>query len=270
MLTLLIGILLGVAAAVAMVRGRARLGPGVERLLLGSAPPQMQAPLSAQVVETMKADAPAFLDAIREDPAVPVEDQPAELPKASVEEIRHAKDPEAAKAAARRWIKNPDVADAMAVLLQWEPKMHFTEDKYHRSLKTHLLKQGYQGRLTEKPSLVWKLDEEESRKATPDFILGDPGAPTKRNVLLELKADLISSSETDRALGQMLRYLLAWKSGGAAILLVGGLTTPLIRGLVRVNVDNWRQKMRCPVMVHFLRYDTATEAMADIPVSEAE
>ncbi|HEY3355242.1 MAG TPA: hypothetical protein VGQ83_18460 [Polyangia bacterium] len=137
-----------------------------------------------------------------------------------VDEIRGATDIEAARTIIRPHVHNEDVAEALLRLIRWKPEYyHLTEDKYQDGLRKFLSKSGYEGRIVEKPPLTWraegpKAQEGQDRLARPDFVLGDPRGPDKRRVLVELKGDLCSSADVDRALGQMLRYLLAWKEHG--------------------------------------------------------
>lgn len=265
MFAFVFGVVFGILTAVALARGRVRLGrmrSTVERLLLTD---QSAAPaLPQDIVSGLKHDAPDLLRVIQQAPAVKVEDQPAELPQAAVEEIRQAKSLNAARAITRRWITNEDVADAMTAAIHWKPKhYHLTEKKYQTSLKDHLLDGGWyrDGHVVEHLRLDWYAEaQDQSRVALPDFALGDPQGPKKRKVLLELKADLDTSEKADRALGQMLRYLFAWKKCGPAILVVGGESPSEIRALVRLQIANWREQMRLPVTVYFKRYDTAIEA----------
>lgn len=81
-------------------------------------------------------------------------------------------------------------------------------------------------------------------------------------MLIEVKADLGTTSASDRSLGQMLRYLLAWKARGPAILVICGECDPLMSLIVRQYVDSWRTARQLPVTVWFAR-DEAVTAVDD-------
>ena len=268
----LLGVVLGVAGAFVAVHYRAQLGiaSAVERLLLAERrDTDTSDVLQNEPLDQLGIEARELQDIIQTPSAVPVEDQPAELPQQSIDEIESANSPKAAFEAAKKYIRNEDVARVYAAAVRWRPQYyHLTERKYQDSLKDHLLTSYKEQHVVSQYKLDWSIDGEKG-KAKPDFVLGNPGGPDTSKVLVELKPDLLSSSTMDRALGQMLRYLLAWKKKGPAILIVAGYTTPAIRGLVRYYVKEWRGSMGLPVTVFFKRYDNAADVREAITAMAA-
>ncbi len=272
MFEFLIGLALGVSIIVAMARSRARLNPAIERLLLGDAGNPATSQLPPEVASDIARESPELLHAIQESPAVAVEDQPAEVKQHEMEQIRQAKDPETAAMIARGLIRNPDVAEVFATIAKWRPNSHYGEDAYRNSFRRHINKHVYRGRMEEKRplELMILVGQKESRKTVPDFTLGDPDGPKKRRVLVELKANLFSSSDVDRALGQMLRYLFAWKQCGPAVLLIGGYVDHDLASLIRYYIGLWRKQMRLPVTVYFVRGREETRLDSETSMPDEE
>lgn len=191
-------------------------------------------------------------------PAVAVEEVPEEVTKPAQEAIESASSEAEAVEAAKRFIRDPSVAKAVAVLVRWRTRKNNSEQAYQNSFRTFASRNGYGGAVAEKPRIPWGGGGG-SRVAVPDLVLDD-------RVLVELKADLEGSGETDRAMGQMLRYLLAWKSRGPAVLAVCGRVSPELRFLVRIYVDTWRKQLNLPVTVFFKQDEQALEGEAvDMP-----
>jgi hypothetical protein len=255
----LLGIALGIIINWASKNVRRRLGIGsADERQLGTGEHEQGIPYAA-LSDLRQAD-PALYQAVQQAPAVPLADQPAELKPQTIQEVRNAASIDAARTALRNQVHNEDVAEIMIHLIRWAPAFrHLTEEKYQRSLRNHLQKSGLDGRFAEKKPIAWSFQtaEDPARVGYPDFIVGDPNGPDRRKVLVEIKADLYSTADADRALGQMLRYLFAWKKCGPAILVVAGDAPPEIRFLVRLYVDTWRERLQMPVTVYFKRDDVA-------------
>jgi hypothetical protein len=67
----------------------------------------------------------------------------------------------------------------------------------------------------------------------------------------------------------MLRYLLAWKRRGPAVLVVCGDCSEELRFLIRTYVVGWRRQIQLPVTVYFKRDSTApTDDEFMMPVSK--
>lgn len=280
MFTFVVGLVAGLAVGVVIARV-ARGNPTIARLFgdgsnrVGEVAQASREKLSPEIVDTLKRDAADLYREIQEPPAVPVENQPAELPRAAIEEIEQAPTREAALKIASRWIVNEDVAKTITAAILWKPVYHhLTEEKYQQSLLSYLVKdEWYDGsEIEEKPSLYWgEKKNAKDRLARPDFVLGNPRWPAKRKVLVELKADMLASSDSDRALGQMLRYLHAWKKGGPSVLIIGGYVSPAFRYLIQRHIDLWRDQLRLPVTVYFKRDSNGAdiEKLASMPIEKS-
>lgn len=204
-------------------------------------------------IEDIKED-PELVEVIESQPAVSVESVPEEVSKAVQDEIQSAPTVAAAVEIASKFIRDPDVAKIVVEVTRWRPRRCNSETQYQNSFLRHLRKIGYlEGEIAEKQRITWGGDHGARRTAIPDLILG-------KRVLVELKADLTASGETDRAMGQMLRYLLAWKGKGPSILVVCGDISPEIRFLVRMYTTTWRKTVNLPVTVLFRRFPAGTEA----------
>ena len=243
----------------------------IVRLLLGDDCARA-AKFSPEILEEIRRDSPEIAEVIELEPAVPVESQPAEFKEEQADEIMTAKTDEEARDKARKFIKNPDVADAVVVLSRWTPKNCDYEEDYQSSFNWYARRNGYSGqRISEQERLPLIINEQDPlRVAIPDFILGDSSGPDSKKVLVELKADLTTSTASDRALGQMLRYLLAWKKR-PALLVVCGDTPPDIRELIRINVESWRERLKMPVSVFWKSDDEAdVEKLSLMPAKTEE
>jgi hypothetical protein len=251
MATFIIGLVVGLALGVAISTRSAW-----RRLLFGGGGGWFGDTLARDLIRSQQEDAPEHADVVRAAPAIRPSSQPSEVPKDVSDAARTAPTMAAAQATLRERIPNADVADALALLIRWTPRRHGSEDRYQNSFRAYAPKNGYAGRIEERRQVTWGMEgRDPTRVAYPDFVLGDIGGPDKRKVLVELKANLSSSSEVDRAMGQMLRYLLAWKAHGPAILAVCGETPPEMRFLVRLYINMWREVVRLPVTVYFKRDD---------------
>jgi hypothetical protein len=224
------------------------------------------------LVELERED-PQAAQALRKPPAVPVENVPPSLTSQQQEELRNCPTPESRKERAHRFIKDPDAADVIAVLAGWRPTrrragVELTEREYEEKLIRFLQRRehGFNGAIERRPPAQWGRDDvvdAETRKAIPDLAIRD-------RVLVELKGELKRSGDADRAMGQMLRYLLAWRLRGPAILVICGEVDPSIKFLVRRYIDSWRQTLRLAVTVFFVREDMAADASVEYSEGELE
>lgn len=204
---------------------------------------------------------PAVREVLSEPPAVSLEEVPPELTVEDIEEIGAGKTPEERTNIAGRFTKDPVMAEAYACLSTWRARPRYRDEMgYQGSLRHHFRKTGLLPRVREKERISWTGDHAGAteRAAVPDFVLNPgPGrrrpSPKYEGVLIEIKGDLSNSSEVDRALGQMLRYLLAWRSKGAALLVVCGEVSPEFRWLIRHYVGTWRSTLQLPICVHFMQ-----------------
>ncbi|MCE9575775.1 MAG: hypothetical protein K8W52_21675 [Deltaproteobacteria bacterium] len=258
--TFIIGVLVGALLAFAAVRARAQLG-GIGGLLerhVLATPSSPGDGLPADVVSDLRRQTPEFAQLMDAAPAVPVNSVPATLSAASQNALEQASSTDEAERIAARFIPNPQLCKVVAQLARWRTRRGNTESQFQNSFRTQLRRNGFIDTLSEKVRIPWQGAGVE-RIAVPDFVIGD-------YVLVELKAALTSSAEVDRALGQMLRYLLAWKRKGPAVLAVCGDVPPEIRWLVLTYVDTWRQHLHLPVMVFFKQGDQGAVAdAADMP-----
>ena len=238
----------GIGALVVLLRSGSTWARGLREKVLGQ---QVVSELPNGIVDDVRKTDPGLAQAIETPPAVPVDTVPDELPRDRQEAIERAQTHEEAETEARRFIRNPDVARAIATLVRWKPRPNRSESQYQNSFRLFASKNGYGGVILEQERIPWGGGGG-SRIAVPDFILDN-------RLLLEFKADLEASGDTDRAMGQMLRYLLAWKSRGPAILAVCGKISPELRFLVRVYVQTWRKQLNLPVTVFFKRDDEALQ-----------
>lgn len=236
---ILIGLLCGFGLRSILFRPRSPLAP--------------EAPRPPIDIDDIKTADPGLAKVIESQPAVPVESVPEEVPKTVQDEIQSAPTPTAAIEVASRFIHDSDVAKVVVAVTRWRPRRSSSEIQYQNSFLRHARKIGYpEEGIVEKPRLTWGGDHGGRRTAIPDLILGN-------RVLVELKADLTASGETDRAMGQMLRYLLAWKGQGPSILVVCGDVSPEIRFLVRMYINTWRRTVNLPVTVLFRKFPAGVE-----------
>lgn len=135
------------------------------------------------------------------------------------------------------------------LLPKWRPKRHQDEYGFHRSFDRFLLENGYSEDQVElEPRVSWTAGDEgapRTRHAQPDFVV-------RGRVLIEIKRNLTGSSESDRSLGQMLRYLVAWRSRGPALLLVCNEYDDNLRRLIGRHVKSWKAQ-GVPILAYFVR-----------------
>ena len=244
MVNVFVGFIIGIVAAYAGLKYQDRLPLPIRRRLarLVVAQDCDDNALPSAALEDI-ADDPDLAKVINAEPEVPLSSVPETLTASEQERIADAPDGEAALMVARRYIPDEGLAEAVTCLVRWRTRRGNDELQYQNSFRAHARRNGYADRLEEKRRIPWGGGGG-NRTAIPDFILDG-------RVLVELKADLFASGDTDRALGQMLRYLLAWKDKGPAVLAVCGEAPPEIRFLVRVHVRTWRKQLNLPIIVFF-------------------
>lgn len=252
-LGVVVGLAGGLLAVVSVLRSRrAALSRLRDTVLSIMGVPAAEVSLAKDIVQDVRENDPGLASVIEAAPAVPVASVPEEVPLTDQDAIRLAATDEAALNVAKRFIRDPGVAKAFTTLVRWKTRAGNDEDTFQRSFRNHANRSGYSGALAEKQRIPWGGGGG-SRVAIPDFLLDD-------RVLVEIKAGLEASGETDRAMGQMLRYLLAWKGKGPAILAVCGRITPELRFLVRLYVRTWRRQLNLPVTVYFKFDDDASRS----------
>lgn len=249
----LAGALMGVAAGPSVLvflknHVPSAVGPLLEKLSRSGGSPSLA---GSNALEELRRVAPDVARDLESPPAVSPESLPPEVTPSVAQEIAAAPTPESSVQVAQRYFRDADVAELVALLSRWKPRrrqrgVDLTEAEYEESLASYLDRNGYGQLIDFKPRVYWPPHGENAaaRHAVPDMTF-------KRRVLVELKADMVRSEQADRAMGQMLRYLLAWRKEGAAILTVCGEVPPEIRYLVRHYVEFSRTKMGCAVTVFF-------------------
>jgi hypothetical protein len=242
---LILSLLTGFACAVFAAR------LGLLDRVLSRPPSQTDIGVPERALEELRGLAPDLFEEIRQPPAVDVDDVPEELEPEVVESVRGATEEEAA-AIIRKRVRDRDTADVLTVLARWNARYADSEGTYEARFVRRLREKGFAAEIEEKPRVTWpkKGTGLDGRQAIPDLAI-------RGRVLVELKANLRSSAEADRALGQMLRYLLAWKQTGTAVLVVCGDVAPEMHFLVRHYIHVWRTTLRLPVTVYFLRGENA-------------
>jgi hypothetical protein len=144
----------------------------------------------------------------------------------------------------------------LRALRDWIPRSPTYGDEmgFANSMRVHLRKSNIREHDYEMdPDLRWDLNTGAPKTLRPDFVFW-------KRLLVEVKGDMFRSSDSDRSLGQLFRYLLAWKSKGPAMLIVCGECDPLLRMLIRQYVAVWRDKpFELPVTVFFAKHETDSE-----------
>jgi len=148
-------------------------------------------------------------------------------------------------------VAHPDLRQVLQALWGWKPRSREGDERgYVNSMLVHARKNGVPTNEVERdPRIQWPGSK---RWAQPDVVV-------RKSVLIEVKADLTTSSSSDRSLGQMLRYLLAFKTTGPAVLIVCGECDPLMSMIVQQYVDVWRNELRLPVTVWFARTQSVAQ-----------
>lgn len=179
-------------------------------------------------------------DQIAAAPAV----QPESVPAVIDERTRDQSDPEQFLSR----ISHPELKQVLRALWGWKPRSREGDERgYVNSMLVHVRKNGVPTNEVERDLRIqWPGSK---RWAQPDVVV-------RKKVLIEVKADLTTSSASDRSLGQMLRYLLAFKKTGPAVLIICGECDGLTSMIVRQYVEVWRNELRLPVTVWFARTES--------------
>jgi hypothetical protein len=146
-------------------------------------------------------------------------------------------------------IPHEDLRELIRALSTWRPKRHNDEEAFQRSFQRHLLQSGYaEPTITRHPRLRWTAEDRDpgshDKRAVPDFSV--------KKVLVEIKRNITASAESDRALGQMARYCIAWRREGPAVLVVCNDFDRNLRTFVERTVRGWKAQ-GVPVMAYFAR-----------------
>jgi hypothetical protein len=167
--------------------------------------------------------------------------------------------PEDVRNGAAETLPDPELKRLVETLMAWAPLQHRSERKFHHSFEDFLFEHGYTDADIEyEPRVFWTAVEGvEERHAKPDFVI-------RKRVLVEIKRNITGSGDSDRSLGQMLRYLIAWAGKGPAILIVCNQYDDNLRALVQRHVRSWKAQ-GVPVMAYFVRSRASSEAIADLP-----
>jgi hypothetical protein len=182
-------------------------------------------------------------DQITAAPAVAPEAIPAVIDE-------HARNLQSAEQVIGR-VPHADLQHVLRVLWGWKPRSREGNEKgYVNSMLAYMRRNGVPSNEVERERRIqWAGGK---RWAQPDVVV-------RGKVLVEIKSDLTTSSASDRSLGQMLRYLLAFKQIGPAVLIICGERDPLMTMIVRQYVEVWRSELRLPVTVWFAREESASQ-----------
>jgi hypothetical protein len=147
-------------------------------------------------------------------------------------------------------IPHAELRRLIKTLQTWKPKRHHAEDGFHRSFERHLLESGYlPSELERHRALRWNARDQAptlgDKRAVPDFIVAD-------SVLVEIKRNVDGSSSSDRSLGQMSRYSMAFRRKGPALLVVCNEFDAELRVFVEKTIRGWKTH-GAPVMAYFAR-----------------
>ena len=265
MITLLVGFSLGVLCVAVAARHPAMQSTVARALSFGSAPSPASATfgvLSDDDLNQLRRDAPEIAAAIAQPAAVDLRDVPGEIKHEDFEGV-DKDDHDAVREKAFKLVRDYDVAEIIAVLHSWNPARQRYgeapgEDYYERSFERALKRYKFSGTIERQRRVEWRVDAGDARAGVPDVIL-------RGRVLVELKAELTQAGQSDRALGQMLRYLFAWKTKGPSVLVVCGEVPPAIRSLLRYYLKLWRETLGLPITVYFKREEGHRTSAADFP-----
>jgi hypothetical protein len=192
---------------------------------------------------------PALLGRPSGSSAIPVFDDPSGPPAVNPADPNLPDSVDATQVAKIERIPHAQLRELARSLKTWKPRRHRDEAGYQRSFAAHLLKSGYaQEDVTRHPRLRWTAEDRDpdsdDKHAVPDFSV--------KRVLVEIKRDVTSSSHSDRALGQMSRYCIAWRREGPALLVVCNDYDPGLRTFVNRTVRGWKAQ-GVPVVAYFVR-----------------
>jgi hypothetical protein len=242
LMLLLVGAVLGALIAGAMVMRRPELAA---RMGFAHVHPRAM----ADDLEAIRKEDKELAARIEAPPAV----DPAEVPFVVDEALQRS--PDFQKVVAR--VYHSTLRETLLGLHGWRPRSRSGDERgYVNSMLHYLKRNDIKGMDIEREKRITWADG--ARWAKPDVIV-------KQRVLVEVKADLDSSSASDRSMGQMLRYLLAWKDRGPAILVVCGQCDSVTQLLTKDNIRSWRESLKLPVTVWFVREECASEVERGMP-----
>jgi hypothetical protein len=199
---------------------------------------------TAKAIADLQRAEPTIAAILKARPAVPVADTPA------VTTMRQVASDEGLKGC------NEDLKRLLRALRGWEPNSPTYGDEagYADSMRRYLSRSGItrDGNYEMQPPLRLDLKEGTPRKFAPDFVFWS-------RLLVEVKGDMSRASDSDRSLGQLFRYLLAWKEKGPAVLIICGDCDGILRFIIREYVTTWRERFSMPVTVFFAQHEGAED-----------
>lgn len=238
--SIIIGIVIGAAGAFALLR------------VVRPSPPAPKSVELGELVKEIRQDDPGLAEALAAQPVM----EPEAIPE--VVSLADLKRPDIM----RKIESLPAPAHALravyGAMRDWTPRSRDgRESGYERSF-IYLLKRADLGRrmAIKKRFTVSQKPGERARWIQPDVVIDG-------NLLLELKADLIQAAASDRSLGQILRYLVHWKTRGPALLVVCGKCDPLTKDMMCRYVRIWRTELKLPVGIVFAAYEGPDADAAD-------
>jgi hypothetical protein len=153
-------------------------------------------------------------------------------------------------------VHDPDMLAFLTALKGWEPRSHHAEQSYGNSLRTFVARAGRGADLVRWPADIKLTLQGDEHRVLPDFLF--------RRLLVEIKGDIRTAAEADRALGQVARYALAWKTRGPTLLIICGDCEPAYLALIKTYVTIWRRSLRIPISPYFIR----SQRPEEVPTSE--
>ena len=192
---------------------------------------------------------PAVVDILRQPPATPVNKTVSVVTTGT----------RAAVAADPRM--DPNLAKLLDALDGWKPQSRTYGDEkgFENSMRRYLGDRGItRGDGYEvKRRMTLALKRGRPRKLTPDFVFWG-------KLLIEVKGHMSRSADADRALGQLYRYLLAWKRVGPSILIVCGECDAHLQDFIIGHVEMLRAAPfnMPPVTVFFASH----QHVRDVPI----
>jgi hypothetical protein len=240
---------------VACIVGLPNVRRAVARVVGGS----LSSSEAREAAATVRSISPDVAAIIESPPAVePEQSGPGAVDPAVVSALATGVGPGRERA---QQVRDPDLRTFLSALHNWNPRRHAAEDSYGNSLQAFVRTQFAPNEFVRwPPDLLLRIEDDEG-KVLPDFCF-------RGRLLVEIKGDISTASETDRALGQVVRYLLAWKTRGPALLIVCGDCRPLYQALVKMYTTLWRRVLRIPVTVYFLRADRADHVPTSVDPRE--
>jgi hypothetical protein len=191
---------------------------------------------------------PAVVEILRQPPATPVSKTVPVVTTETREAV--ARDPRTEQSLAR----------LLSALEGWTPRSRTYEDEkgFENSMRRCLGDRNISraGDYEVKRPMTLALKRGRPRKLTPDFIFWG-------KLSVEVKGHMTRSADADRALGQLYRYLLAWKHVGPSILIVCGECDAHLQDFIIGHVEMLRAgPFNMPVTVFFASH----QHVRDVPL----